>query len=50
MCGQTDTKFLDMCGQTDTLKGTNRQTGERKKEKRKVVSRSFVKITKNRKE
>ena len=31
MCGQTDTKFLDMCGQTDTLKGTNRQTGERKK-------------------
>ena len=35
MCGQTDTKFLDICGQTDTLKGTNRQKGERKKEEEK---------------
>ena len=29
--GHRDTKNEDMCGQTDTLKGTNRQTGERKK-------------------
>ena len=29
--GHRDIKNVDMCGQTDTLKGTNRQTGERKK-------------------
>ena len=41
MCGQTDTKFLDMCGQTDTkildiwdtgtLKMQTKKMGERKK-------------------
>ena len=38
----TETVDINMCGQTDTLKGTNRQTGERrkKKERRKVGSRS----------
>ena len=41
--GHRDTETVDIntCGQTDTLKGTNRQTGERKKEeRRKVGSRS----------
>ena len=33
--GHRDIKNVDMCGQTDTLKGTNRQTGERRKKEEK---------------
>ena len=32
----TETVDINMCGQTDTLKGTNRQKGERKKEEEKM--------------
>ena len=31
----TETVDINMCGQTDTLKGTNRQTGERRKKEEK---------------
>ena len=50
MCGQTDTKFLDMCGQTDTkfldnlghrdTENADKKMGERKKKKKKVGIRS----------
>ena len=37
MCGQTDTKFLDICGQTDTkiLNKKESKTGLKKKERKK---------------
>ena len=41
MCGQTDTKFLDMCGQTDTkiLPTEKVETGLKKKKKKKKERR-----------
>ena len=51
MCGQTDTKFLDMCGQTDTkfLPTEKVETGlkkerrrRRKKKSRNIMSPTFI--------